>query len=445
MSISPSLIQSQSQSLRMTNAMSVSLKIMQMSSIELSAFVNNELQENPIISEEEPENQNFDLSLNNVKIKNSDYDFNIDDIASEISLYEKVIEQIALSKLDTKQRLIAHYLTEHLNSNGYLEFNIIEASKILKCNIRDIEIIITHLQDFEPTGIFARTLKECLALQMKEKSLLNRKSEAILNNLELVAKNEISKLAKIAATTSSEVIDIIKDIKLLNPKPCAYFRNDKAYTKIPDVVIAPTNDGEFTISFESSNMKKIILNKDLYNKIKIKLKDKEEKKYITEQYGRASNLLKAIEKRRESTLKTAIAIFEKQRSFFENGIMELKPMTLSEIASTIHMHESSISRITTGKYIGTPFGTFEMKDFFTSKVINNHGIEISSAKIKEMIKAIISCESRNQIYSDDEISSELKKYHLSAARRTITKYREELKIPSSATRKRKARIQDIVI
>jgi RNA polymerase sigma-54 factor len=445
MSITQSLVQSQNQSLKMTDAMSLSLKVMQMSSIELASFVNKELQENPILSEEEPEVQNSDLSFNNLKIRNYDYTFNVDDMMSEVSLHQKVAEQIELSKLDAKQRFIAYHLAEYLNSNGYIDCDPKLVADRLKCNIYEVEKVIINLQDFEPTGIFARNLSECLALQMQERGLLTKESKIVLDNLALVANNEFSKLAKITNISCNKVIDIVKIIKTLNPKPCSHLSYEKAYTRIPDIIISQTNNGDFAICFSSNNMAKIILNNDLYDKVKSKVSYKEDKKYLSEQYSRASNLLKAIEKRRESTLKTAIAIFEKQRSFFENGIMGLKPMTLSDIAREINMHESSISRITCGKYIETPFGIFEMKDFFTSKVTNDHGIDVSSARIKEILKAIISSESKEHIYSDEEISGELKKYQLTAARRTVAKYREELKIPSSALRKRKARNRQTLI
>ena len=148
----------------------------------------------------------------------------------------------------------------------------------------------------------------------------------------------------------------------------AFFNDlEPAYTKIPDVIISSGSDGEFSVAIVSGNMPKIILSKEYYDNVKSKVSDKEGRKYLSEQYMRAANLIKAVERRKETILKTAIAIFEKQKSFFEYGIMELKPMTLSEVASMISMHESSISRITNGKYIETPFGIFEMKDFFTSK------------------------------------------------------------------------------
>jgi RNA polymerase sigma-54 factor len=439
MSISQTLVQSQNQSLKMTDAMSVSLKVMQMSSIDLTSFVNKELQENPLLSEDEPENKNSELSFNNLKVRKYDYEFNIEDIESEVSIHQKVADQIEISKLNPQQRLIAHYLAEYLNSSGYLECSFSAISERLKCKLSDIEVVVTHLQDFEPTGIFARNLSECLALQMKERGLLNKKSQIVLNNLEMLAKNEISKLSKLAGTNITEILEIIQEIKKLNPKPCSHLSKEKAYSKIPDVIITREDDEEFSVMLASSNLPKIILSKKYYDDIKSKLRDKEGKKYLSDQYMRASNLMKAVEKRKETILKTAIAIFEKQRSFFEYGIMELKPMTLSEVASMIMMHESTVSRITNGKYIETPFGVFEMKDFFTSKVKNDHGIDISSAKIKEMIKAIISAESREHIYSDDEISGELKKYQLSAARRTVAKYREEMRIPTSAERKRKVK------
>jgi RNA polymerase sigma-54 factor len=439
MSIAQSLVQSQSQSLKMTDAMSVSLKVMQMSSIDLASFVNKELQENPILSEDETEKKNSELSFNNLKVRNYDYEFDVDDIASEVSMHQKVAEQIHLSALSPSQRFIANYLAEYLNSAGYLECNINAIASRLKCAVKEIEEIIIKLQDFEPTGIFARNLTECLSLQMKEKGFLNTKSQIILNNLELVAKSEISRLAKLANADVAEVSMIIKEIKKLNPKPCSHLSNEKAYTKIPDVIISSGSDGEFSVAIVSGNMPKIILSKEYYDNVKSKVSDKEGRKYLSEQYMRAANLIKAVERRKETILKTAIAIFEKQKSFFEYGIMELKPMTLSEVASMISMHESSISRITNGKYIETPFGIFEMKDFFTSKVTNDHGIDVSSAKIKEMIKTIISAESKEHIYSDDDLSIELKKYQLAAARRTVAKYREEMRIPTSAERKRKAR------
>ena len=429
------LSQVQAQSLKMTNAMAVSLKVMQMSSLELANFTNKELQENPML-EEDDDWENHDSSFDYIKVKNYSYELDVDDLAEEISLKQKIIDQINLSPLDQKQRFIALYLTDYLNPNGYLDCDLTIAANLLKCKSKEIENIILELQNFEPTGVFARNLGECLALQLEERKELTKSAKIILDNLDLLAKNELTKLAKVAKISQDEVIAFIHKIKTLNPKPAINFAPEKSYTKIPDVVISKANNDEFTINLASHSAPKIKVKKDFYNMARNKVNNKDEKQYVKEQYSSASNLLKAIDKRNQTTLKTAIAIFEKQKSFFEYGIMELKPMTLSEISKLTDLHESTISRITTGKYIATPFGVFEMKDFFTSKITNNAGIEISSAKIKEMIKAIISTESKGQIYSDDDLSSELKKFNLTAARRTIAKYREELKIPTSSMRKR---------
>ena len=415
MSITQSFVQSQS--LKISDAMCLSIKIMQMSSAELESFINKEISENPFLLED-------DLSFNHFYVKNHEHDFDIDTLATEESLYDKLSHQIELLQFSPSERVIAYHMINYLNDNGYIECDFVATSVLLGCSVNQLENILKKLQSFEPCGIFARNLTECLTIQFAEKSVLTHSAKIILNNLELIAKKEISKLAKLANCSLEQTINIINLIKTLNPKPCAIY--EKAYSVIPDVAISKSGDN-FDITLNGKM--KIEINKELYEKVK-----SQDKKFAQYYYARASNIVKSIEKREHTILKVSLAIFARQKRFFEIGIMGLIPMTLSEIAKDINMHESSVSRITSGKYMATHLGIFEMKKFFTSTLVNEHGTEISSSQIKELIKNIIAKESKT--YSDSAIANELKKYHISAARRTVAKYREELKIPTSAQRKR---------
>lgn len=438
------------QSLRLTTAIKQSINVLQMSSIELGIYVNNELEKNPFLEIELPEeddayihdygvsytNKNSNMSTEN------DNDNALSNISQKKSLKEHVIEQLNLIGLSEKEKIIALYLTDMLDNNGYIKNDLTEVAKLFSCDMKIIEDCLTILQkEIGPSGLFARDLAECLLLQLEKFDDSNKSyAKKIISNLDLVGKNEIAKLAKICILSKPSVLEIIKKIKKLNPKPGLEYGSDNIQYKIPDVILLYSKNGDFKLEINQSLMPKLKVNKYLFVSAKSGLVQKDEKKYIREEMQKAENLMSAVERRANTMLKVVGYIVEKQIDFFKRGVLYFKPLVMRDIAELCEMNESTISRAIAHKYMSTPLGLYELKFFFSSSLDNKRGEEnISSVKVKELIKSIIDCEDKDKILSDDDIADELKNFNINIARRTVAKYREAVKIPTSSYRKRMAR------
>ncbi|MES2214971.1 MAG: RNA polymerase factor sigma-54 [Pseudomonadota bacterium] len=422
------------QTLNLTASMQQSINILQMSSIELQEFIVRELDKNPFLETDEATTDQASGE------KAQDERDIFSSIKEEKSLKQHVLEQVHLDIETAPERALAVYMTDLLQPSGYITLDEEELASRLKCSRDDIITVLGMLQSIEPVGIFARNLGECLALQLKDKGLYDSKYEALLTNLDLLAKHEHKALAKICSVSHEEIIKMIGQIKALNPKPGASFASEATNYKSPDVFLTISDDGEMKVEINYEAMPRLRINKDYYIKIKEGLNGEIDKEFASKELASAGNLLRAVEQRAKTIVNVAAAIAEKQRDFFLKGIMYFKPMTLATIAAVCDMNESTISRATSYKYISTPSGLFEMKFFFSSSVENkNSDADVSSTKVKELIKTLISSEDKDNILSDDDIARELLKFNIKAARRTVSKYRESMRIPTSATRKRAAR------
>jgi len=431
------------QSLKITPTMQQSIKMLQMSSIELNNFVSEELATNLFleddnISEEKlkPKSEDNFTDYQASSRNDSNYDFfaNIETIKT---LRDHIIEQINIEIEDHKEKLIAYHLLDGLQSNGYLDSNVNEVQIALKCSETLIEIVLRKLQNFDPIGIFSRNLKECLKIQLSIKNLLDKAMITLLDNLELLANGDLKRLTKICDVDNDKLKNMIEEIQKLNPKPGNSFLSENTSFKIPDVILTIANNLA-KIEINSESMPKLRLNNEYYIKIKSGVKTKEEKNFIKQELDSANNALKAIDQRAKTILKVSSAIVEEQIEFFTRGIMYLKPLTLNKIAEITNLNESTISRSTVHKYISTPSGIYELKYFFSSHLVNSRSIEddVSSTKVKEIIKQIIVNEDPAKALSDDDISLELKKFNIIIARRTVAKYREMIGCNTSAMRKR---------
>lgn len=438
------------QSLRLTAALTQSIKVLQMSSVELSAYVNAELENNPFLENGLPldeEDIEDEYQVSYIKKGGGESEYNAEDFLSNISaqksLKEHVIEQISTLHLSGTERLIAFHLADSLDSNGYIKCNISDVAKILNCDLEIIENCLLLLQEqIDPAGVFARNLSECIKLQISDGDIDKEHLGIVADNLHLVGKNEVAKLAKLCGTSKTAIIGIIHKIKELNPKPGLKFNSDNVQYKVPDIFLYYNKDGNLKLELNMALMPKLSLNKSLYANSQSSARQSEDKKYVKTEMVRAENLVSAVERRADTILKVAGYIVEKQRDFFKRGILYFKPLILRDIALLCEMNESTISRAIANKYISTPFGVYELKYFFSSSLTNNSGQEdVSSIKVKELIKSIIDCESQDDILSDDDIVAELKNFNINIARRTVAKYREAIKIPTSAERKRQARVQ----
>ncbi|MDX1916570.1 MAG: RNA polymerase factor sigma-54 [Rickettsiaceae bacterium] len=430
--------------LKLNSALSQSLKALQLPSIDLEDFIKQQIVENPFLIKESNEEKDQEEIFSNINMNfrqknvpsNEDHDF-LSNLPYEESLKEFLYKQIVMHFSSINHRIIAECLTDYLNDDGYLEDSLENISEILKISTQELEFMLAQLQDLEPPGIFARNLKECLMLQLREKNLLNITMDILLSNLDLVASMDIKKLVKITGSSKEEIISLIQVIKTLEPKPGRNFSMDKVYTKIPDVFIYVNGAGEIIVKSSHDSIPNLKVDQIFYDHIKQKCIKSEEKEYANKMMQSAVNLVKSLEMRGKTIALVASAIAKEQSEFFKRGVLYLRPLTLSKIAEITGYNESTISRATNNKYVGTVYGVLEMKYFFSSEVRSKYSKEgVSSQKVKELIKNIIAQESQESPLSDEEIVKSLQQFNILIARRTVTKYRESINIPSKKDRKR---------
>ncbi len=493
MALTPKLEIKQSQSLLLTPQLRQAINLLQMSNLELNEIVEQELRSNPLLereddhladtpdtptptiddwtntqsasSEEEtlspPETdyQNeFDDSLsdtqgyeisetpdwtdyNTTKSKRAEddtFDFFEQKLADKKSLYTLIDEQISLNFTSPSDRLIAKILSEHLDAAGYFRGNVPTIAARLKTSETRINNILAKLKTFEPSGIFACNLSECLKIQLSDDNRLTPQLEILLNNLELLAQRKLKELARLCNCPIEDMPNLVAEIKSLNPKPAAdWFGNEPAHI-IPDVFIKHSAKGDYRVELNQMSLPKLLINHTYFSELK---NNKSAARYLKENLKHASFLIKAMHQRATTILRVAEEIVLRQYAFFEQGIEHLKPMTLKDIAEALEINESTVSRVTSNKYMSTPRGLFELKYFFSSAAGSYIGNDdTSTTTLKHKIKLLIDNEDPKHILSDDKIVSLLGQEGIKIARRTVTKYRENLGIATSGERKRAKRV-----
>jgi RNA polymerase sigma-54 factor len=485
MAITQGLQIKQSQSMVMTPQLQQSIQILQYTTLELSAHVAQMVEENPFLDNPDSNTESFeqtqhtdtdeaspklqdkealldrsgdkwaddtvstavyedtDLAYSGVSnFKHNDaiqYDGFEEMASKDQSLREYIQDQINIDIETPHERMIGYYLTDQLDASGYLEIDIKQVAEQLQCKASEITSVLATLQTFDPAGVFATCLSECLALQLKDRNRFDPVIEKLLNHLELIALGDIKKLARLCKTSEEEVIEMCQEIKRLNPKPGDMFATDAMTIQQPDVFLKKTPDGEWAVEVNTQALPKVLVNQKYYAKLVMDVVGhKEQKKYITEQINSANWLVKSMDQRAQSILKISAEILSQQRDFFDKGVRHLKPLILSDVAQQVELHESTVSRVVNGKYIATPMGLYELKYFFSSVVGGGDDKEAghSSTAVKHMIKDFIDQEDSKKPLSDDKISQLLKVKGVDIARRTVMKYREALHIASSSKRKK---------
>jgi len=362
-------------------------------------------------------------------------------IARPISLASHLAEQAQLAFSNDQDRFIASYLIDLVDANGYMRTPLEEVAEALSIGMDDARRILSVLQGFDPTGICARNLAECFALQLKEKDRLDPYMERLLAHLDLIAACDFQRLKKLCGVDSEDLRDMIAELRQLNPKPGAGFEASSPETLIPDVIVRRGPDGAWKAELNPHASPSLAVDRAYYANLKARCRSESDRSYLSEKLSSANWLVKSLEQRLSTILKVASAVVEEQAAFFDHGVRHLRPLNLRHIAAKIGMHESTVSRVTSNKAIATPRGVFEMKYFFTSAIaaagLSNEAH--SSEAVRDRIKEFISNESPNEILSDDRIVALLKAEGIDIARRTVAKYREALRIPSSAARRRQKR------
>jgi len=300
--------------------------------------------------------------------------------------------------------------------------------------------LVAKLQRFDPCGIFARSLGECLALQLQEKNRLDPAMKILLNHLDLLAKREKTTLMRLCHVSAEDLSGMIAEIRQLNPKPATVFSTEIAPPIVPDVFIRPQPGGGWHVELNTDTLPRVLANERYYAKVQASAASKADKDYIADHWQQANWLVKAMHQRATTILKVASEIVRQQDAFFAKGIHHLKPLILKDIALAVEMHESTVSRVTQHKYMATPRGMFELKYFFTTSLARSDGGDnMSSESVRARIRALIDAEKTTAILSDDHLSMMLRGEGIDIARRTVAKYREAMRIPTSAQRRREKR------
>jgi len=357
-------------------------------------------------------------------------------VSAERTLTEHLAEQLALAEPDPARRMIGQHLVDLVDEAGYLTGDLASVAEKLGAPETEVESVLSLLQTFDPPGVCARNLTECLALQLQDRDRYDPAMQALVGRLDLLAKRDLAALRKICGVNDEDLVDMIAEIKRLNPKPGLAFGSAMIQAIVPDVYVRQAPDGSFIVELNSDTLPRILLNQSYHARVS-KGAGPADKSYLAQQLQSATWLIRALDQRARTILKVATEIVKQQDAFFVHGVQHLRPLNLKTVADAISMHESTVSRVTANKYMATSRGIFELKYFFTSAIASADGGEAHSAEaVRHRIKLMIDAEAVDNILSDDTIVEKLRESGIDIARRTVAKYREGMRIASSVQRRR---------
>lgn len=475
MALSPRLELRQGQSLVMTPQLQQAIRLLQLSAAELAAYVEDELERNPLLERAEPEpaeapepageattDDGPDVDAEQLHPDLTPADLaeagaapatdwsrtgaggfeDLPDIGETLtrdaSLAEHLEAQLAAAGVTSAQRLIGLALIDAVDDWGYMRADPGEIAARLGCAADEVLAVLAVMQGFEPVGVMARTLEECLALQLKDRGRYDPAMAALVARLELVARRDYARLMAACGVDREDLDDMLAELRALTPKPGAGFDPAPAQTITPDVFVRAAPDGAWAVELNSDALPKVLMNQRFYAEVSRTAKGEEARAFVSTAAANANWLVKSLEQRANTILKVAREIVRQQDGFLAFGITHLRPLNLKTVAAAIGMHESTVSRVTSNKYIATPRGTFELKYFFTAAIASADGGEAYSAEaVRHRIKTLIEQEKPDNVLSDDRIVEILRAAGIDIARRTVAKYRESLRIPSSVERRRR--------
>ena len=492
----------QSQALVMTPQLMQAIKLLQLSNLDLTAYVEGELERNPLLerTSEGPGEANqpgegtaagatdgsgevsegewpkadvngsaaiedsFDTGIENVfpdaaeaparpaqhepaaysewagvgSGGREDGDYNLEAfVSAEATLADHLGEQLALAVVDPVRRMIGRHLIDLVDEAGYLTGDLAAVAERLGAPVSEIEAVLAILQDFDPAGVCARNLSECLAVQLREQDRFDPAMQALVAHLDLVARRDFAALRRVCGVDDADLTDMIAEIRRLNPKPGLAFGSAVVQPIVPDVFVRVAADGGWLVELNSDTLPKVLVNQSYYAEVSKTAKNDGEKSYLAECLQTATWLMRALDQRAKTILKVSTEIVRQQDAFFAHGVQFLRPLNLKTVADAISMHESTVSRVTANKYMATSRGIFELKYFFTSSINASDGGEAHSAEaVRHRIKQLIDAENAQEVLSDDTIVDRLREAGIDIARRTVAKYREAMRIPSSVQRRR---------
>ncbi|HYI31804.1 MAG TPA: RNA polymerase factor sigma-54 [Bradyrhizobium sp.] len=504
MALTQKLQMRQSQALVMTPQLMQAIKLLQLSNLDLAAYVEGELESNPFLdraSESEPPtpertldaaepvegaadgqagdwmNQDLETSRTTMEDRlgtnlenvfpddasqtsprasapeqpaaysewagtggggREDGDYNLEAfVSAELTLADHLAEQLALAIADPARRMIGQYLIDLVDEAGYLASDLGGVGEKLGASAAEVEAVLAIVQGFDPPGVCARNLTECLAIQLKERDRFDPAMQALVSRLDLLAKRDLPALRRLCGVGDEDLTEMIAEIRALNPKPGLAFGSTVVQPIVPDVFVRPGPDGGFIVDLNSDTLPKVLVNQTYHAELSKSAVKDADKSFLSETMQSATWLIRALDQRARTILKVSTEIVKQQDGFFAHGVQHLKPLNLKTVADAISMHESTVSRVTANKYMATNRGIFELKYFFTSAISASDGGDAHSAEaVRHRIKHLIDAESPSNVLSDDTIVEVLRGAGIDIARRTVAKYRDALRIPSSVQRRR---------
>jgi RNA polymerase sigma-54 factor len=474
MALSQRLDLRQTQALVMTPQLQQAIKLLQLSNMELSAFIEGELEQNPLLERDDSPADGASEAAEPAAAADDGEDIerwqetagsegegNLDlagdpaawqsrltrpqsgetlpgldqTLSRPTTLRDHLLAQLSVDLADPVDRVIGTHLVDMVDDAGYLQGQLGDVAERLGCAVARVEATLKLMQRFDPPGVFARDLAECLALQLEDRNRLDPAMRALVDNLPLLASRDGQTLMKLCGVDAEDLSDMVAELKALNPKPGLAFDQAAAEPVVPDVLVRPQGAG-FAIELNNDTLPRVLVNNRYYAEVSSAARSKADKDYLAERYQQANWLVKALHQRATTILKVSTEIVRQQEGFFRHGVQHLRPLVLRDIAAAIEMHESTVSRVTSSKYMATPRGIYELKYFFTAAIAAASGGEALSAEaVRFRIKALIDAEAKD-VLSDDRIVEILLKEGIDIARRTVAKYREAMRIPSSVQRRR---------
>ncbi|SDG33155.1 RNA polymerase, sigma 54 subunit, RpoN/SigL [Limimonas halophila] len=472
MAISQRLEVRQSQSLVMTPQLQQAIKLLQYANLDLAAYVDQEVEQNPLLEHAASEETERDVAP--AESRRGDED-DLDDrggdagdwdgappqladwsrmpagggsdddggiasfeqrLADSVTLRDHLLNQALPLVADARERAIAESLVDNLDEAGYLAAGVDELAALLGTDAEAVESVRQRLLGLDPTGVFARSLAECLSAQLRERDRLDPAMQALMDNLALVEDRQFDRLRRLCGVEADDLSDMLAELRALDPRPALAFGGGTAQTVVPDILMHRHPDGGFTVELNRDTLPRVLVNNRYYARIAAEARSKDDTRYLNERLQSANWLTRALDQRAQTILRVTREIVRRQHLFFVKGIEFLRPMTLREVAESVDMHESTVSRVTANKHIATPRGTFELKSFFTAAIQGSDGQAHSAEAVRHRIKALIDAETPGKVLSDDRIVTILRGEGIDIARRTVAKYRESMGIPSSSRRKR---------
>ena len=506
MSLSPRLELRQGQGLVITPQLQQAIKLLQLSSVELDAYVEGELERNPLLQREDAEGagevdappreaETGEIALDRMTSERgaADMDASSGDIYADaspgerdsgdrpggdeaamagegyqtggavdwsqsnrggsfdqdgeglegsfqhaVTLSEHLQAQASVAGFSPTERAIAQVLIDAVDEGGYLRANLDDVAARLGCSMAAVETVLARLQGFEPTGVFARDVRECLTLQLKEKNRFDPAMAALMDNLDLLARRDLPGLRKICAVDADDLRDMIAEVRGLTPKPGAAFGGEPSAPVVPDATVREGSGGLWHVELNSDALPRLLVDQRYHARIAGGARAEADRTFVADCLASANWLVRSLDQRAKTILKVASEIVRQQDGFLAFGVEHLRPLNLKTVAEAIGMHESTVSRVTSNKYLATPRGVFEMKFFFTAAIsASNGGADHSAESVRHRIKQLIDGERDVEaVLSDDRIVEILNAAGVDVARRTVAKYREAMRIPSSVERRR---------